>query len=52
MPVAMESTLFGVAIKGDRSLRELKEKIDARNVGRYLKYDLLSPVNVPLTTQT
>ena len=33
-------------------MRKLKEKIDARNEGQYLKYDLLSPVNVPLTTQT
>ena len=33
-------------------MRGLKAKIDARNVGRYIKYDVLSPVNTPLTTQT
>lgn len=35
---------------GDR-MRLLKEKIDARNKGRYFKYDVLSPINTPLTTQ-
>ena len=32
-------------------MRQLKEKIAARNVGRYLKYDVLSPDNIPLATQ-
>ncbi|XP_063675556.1 polyunsaturated fatty acid 5-lipoxygenase-like [Bolinopsis microptera] len=32
-------------------MRRLKRKIDARNVGRYLKYDVMSPVNTPITTQ-
>ena len=35
---------------GER-MRQLKEKIDARNKGRYFKYDVLSPVNTPITTQ-
>ena len=33
-------------------MRAFKHKIDRRNEGRYLKFDLLSPTNVPLTTQT
>jgi hypothetical protein len=33
-------------------MRQLKEKIDTRNKGRYLKYDVLSPSNTPITTQT
>ncbi|KAL5256131.1 hypothetical protein ACHWQZ_G011370 [Mnemiopsis leidyi] len=35
---------------GER-MRELKDKIDARNRGRYIKYDVLSPINTPITTQ-
>ena len=35
---------------GER-MRELKEKIDARNEGRYHKYDVLSPINTSITTQ-
>ena len=34
------------------NMRGLKAEIDARNVGRYLKYDVLSPINTPLTTDT
>ena len=33
-------------------MRELKEKIDDRNKGLKFKYDVLSPSNVPITTQT
>ena len=32
-------------------MRQLKAKIDTRNIGRYLKYDVLSPSNTPITTQ-
>ena len=33
-------------------MRAFKAEIDERNKGRYLKYDVLSPINTPLTTQT
>ena len=32
-------------------MRALKRKIDARNVGRYLHYDVMNPANTPITTQ-
>ena len=32
-------------------MRALKTKIDERNMGMYFKYDVLSPENVPITTQ-
>ena len=32
-------------------MRALKRKIDARNVGRYLQYDVMNPANTPITTQ-
>ena len=32
-------------------MRGLRKKIDARNIGRYMKYDVLSPANTPITTQ-
>ncbi|KAL5269838.1 hypothetical protein ACHWQZ_G003340 [Mnemiopsis leidyi] len=35
---------------GER-MRELKDKIDARNKGRRMNYDVLSPINTPITTQ-
>ena len=35
---------------GER-MRELKEKIDARNEERYHKYDVLNPINTSITTQ-
>ena len=39
--MAMESTLFGVAIKGDRSLRELKDKTSSLATC----YDFLVPAD-------
>ena len=36
----------------EERMRAFKAEIDERNKGRYLKYDVLSPINTPLTTQT
>ncbi|KAL5271305.1 hypothetical protein ACHWQZ_G001821 [Mnemiopsis leidyi] len=33
-------------------MRVFQAEVDTRNEGRYLKYDVLSPRNTPLTTQT
>jgi hypothetical protein len=33
------------------NMRALQRKIDERNAGRHLKYDVLSPHNTPITTQ-
>ena len=32
-------------------MRGLKDRIETRNRGRYMKYDVLSPINTPITTQ-